>query len=375
MVSSFQIRLVSDALAGSRPEQGLFYAALVGLKLGNFDLLYDPRADEQIIGGQVVTKEGRTYFDVWTRFLARSFRNRAREAPAADLFFGNFRVDAIVEPDLRLRVKTTARLVAGPEDRRAVSFYLSRQMKVTEALIDGEPAEVFQPESLRANLIRGGLNDAFLVVPARELTPGRSYELEFRHEGTVVSDAGNGVYYVGSRGSWYPSRGLQFSRYDLTFRYPKSLNLVATGQVVDDVVEGEWRVTRRRAEGRIRMAGFNLGDYEKRTVTRGGYTVEVYANRRVEKALEPKAPRMLLVPSPRPVTPPGQRRPLDLITVPVEAPRPDPTARLERLASEDLDRLPHSGGLRPGVPRTTLPVHHLLSATRRAPRGRARREP
>jgi len=334
MASSYQIRLVGDFLSGGRPQPGFFFAALAGLKLGNFDLLYDSRADEQITVGQVAVKEGRTYFDIWTRFPARSFRTRTREAPGLDLAVSNYRVDAIVEPDLRLRVKTAVRLVATPEDRRAVTFYISRQMKVTEALIDGEPAEVFQPESLRANLIRGGSNDAFLVVPPRELVPGRAYELEFRHEGAVVSDAGNGVYYVGSRGSWYPSRGLQFSRYDLTFRYPKDLNLVATGQVVDDVVEGHWRVTRRRAEGRVRVAGFNLGDYEHRAVTRGGYTVEVYANRRVERALEPKTQRVLLMPSPRSLTAAGQRRPLEVLTVPIEPARPDPTARLERLAAE-----------------------------------------
>jgi len=333
MSSSFQIRLVGDFLTGSRPQAGLFYAGVTGLKLGNFDILYDPRADEQVTIGQMASKEGRTYFDIWTRFPARSFRNQAPETPAADVSLTNYRTDALIEPDLRLKVKTTARLVPGAEEKRALTFYISRQMKVTEALIDGEPAEVFHPESLRANLIRGGSNDPFLVAPARELSPGRAYEIEFRHEGAVISDAGNGVYYVGARGSWYPSRNLQFTRFDLTFRYPKNLGLVATGQVVDDVTEGDWRVTRRRADGRVRMAGFNLGDYEQRSVTRGGYTVEVYANRRVERALEPKSQRVLLLP-PRSGVPTAQRRPLEIVTVPVAPLLPDPTARLDQLASE-----------------------------------------
>ena len=356
MASSFQIRLVGDFLAGHRPQQGWFYAALGGGKLGNFDLLYDPRADEQITVGQVTTKEGRTYFDIWTRFPARSFRSRPREAPVPDASVSNFRSDAIIEPDLKLRVKTTLRLVADAEDRRAATFYISRQMKVTEALIDGEPAEVFQPESLRANLIRGGSNDAFLVVPAKELVPGRAYEVEFRHEGAVISDAGNGVYFVGARGSWYPSRGLHFSRYDLTFRYPKQLDLVATGQVVDDVTEGDWRVARRRADGRIRVAGFNLGNYERRAITRGGYTIEVYANRRVEKALEPKPQRLVLLPAPRAVNPTGQRRPLEVLTVPMETPHLDPTQRLERLAGEVAAGLEFMSGLFGAPPLRNLTV-------------------
>lgn len=357
---SFQIRLVADLLAGSRAAFGFFYAGLSGLRLGNFDVLYDPRADEQIFLGQVAAKDDHRYFNVWTKFQARSFRTRAREAPGLELALSNIRSDAIVEPGLALRAKTTARLIPGPEGKRALGFYISPRMKVTAALIDGEPADVFQPESLRANLIRGGANDAFLVAPAKELIPGRAYEIEFRHEGTVISEAGNGVYYVGARGAWYPSRGLEFSRYDLTFRYPKQLSLVATGQVVEDFTEGDWRVTRRRAEPRVRLVGFNLGDYEERSITRGGYTVEVYANRRVETALQPKPQRFLAIPAPKLTSLPPLRRPLDIVTIiidpPMLSPQLNPVSRLERLANEIAAGLEFMAGHFGPPPLKTLTV-------------------
>jgi hypothetical protein len=332
--ASFQIRLVNDFLSPNRPQNGFFYGALAGRRLGNFDVLYDPRSDEQITVGQVASNQDRTFFDIWTLFKARSFRNHTREIPPPEAVLSDFRMDATLEPDLGLKVITRARLAPGSEGKRPLEFYISRQMRVTEARINGEPVEVFQPESLRANLIRGGSNDAFLVVPSQELQPGRSYEIEFRQQGAVVSEAGNGVYYVGARGSWYPSRGMQFARHDLTFRYPKDLGLVATGEIVDDRTEGDWRVTRRRTSSRIRVAGFNLGNYQRESVTRGGYTVEVYANRQVERALEPKVPAVILLPQLSPLTPLSQRRPVDVIRMPVEPLRPNPAARLERLASE-----------------------------------------
>ena len=332
--ASFQIRLVNDFLSPNRPQNGFFYGALAGRRLGNFDVLYDPRSDEQITVGQVASNQDRTFFDIWTLFKARSFRNHTREIPPPEAVLSDFRMDATLEPDLGLKVITRARLAPGSEGKRPLEFYISRQMRVTEARINGEPVEVFQPESLRANLIRGGSNDAFLVVPSQELQPGRSYEVEFRQQGAVVSEAGNGVYYVGARGSWYPSRGMQFARHDLTFRYPKDLGLVATGEIVDDRTEGDWRVTRRRTSSRIRVAGFNLGNYQRESVTRGGYTVEVYANRQVERALEPKVPAVILLPQLSPLTPLSQRRPVDVIRMPVEPLRPNPAARLERLASE-----------------------------------------
>src|SRR5206468_1313106 len=119
-----------------------------------------------------------------------------------------------------------------------------------------------------------------------------------RHEGSVISDAGNKVYSVGARSNWYPSRGLQFASYDATFRYPRDLDLVSAGEVISDTTEEDRRVTRRKTTAPIRMLGFNLGVYERAKITRGKETVEVCANQSFERALQPK-------PSPPvPMTPP-----------------------------------------------------------------------
>lgn len=330
--SSFQVRLTSDLVSGGQPSQGLFYAALTGRMLGNFDLLYDPQAREQITVGQVGFREGRSFFDFWTNFQARSFRNRARPLPEPDITIREVRIEATLEPDLRLRGLTRIKFSPGPSATRALSFNISPKMRVGAVRIDGQPAEVFQPESLRANLIRGDGNTVFLVVPAAELKSGREYEVEFEHDGAVVAEAGNRVYYVGARGSWYPNAGQQFARYDLTFRYPRNLNLVATGAEVENLEEGPWRITRRRIDSPIRLAGFNLGDYEREKVQRGGYVVEVYANRRLEKALEPGPRQLVLLPPAGPPWPRGQRSPGGVITV--EPPHPDPAGRLDQVASD-----------------------------------------
>ena len=103
----------------------------------------------------------------------------------------------------------------------------------------------------------------FLVVPSAPLEPGKEHELEFQHAGKVIFEAGNQVYYVGARANWFPENGLQFAKYDLTFRYPKDLDLVTAGELVDEREEGDWRITRRKTSAPIRMAGFNLGRYER----------------------------------------------------------------------------------------------------------------
>jgi hypothetical protein len=303
---SFQVRIVKDLLSDSRASTGFFYIALMGQTLGNVDVIYDPRAAEQIAIGQVSTRYNRGYFDLWTRFQARSFRTHQRAAPPEDAIVSHYRIDATLGTDLKLQASTEATLVPGRDSTHALQFDLSPQLEISSAAIAGEPLEVFQPDSLRASLIAGEADQSVLLIPSKPLEAGREYVITMKHSGSVVSDAGNGVYFVGSRGTWYPHRFPQFARYDLTFRYPVDLDLVATGKLVAESEQGEWRTSRHLIETPVRMAGFNLGRFEHRSVTRGGYTVNVYANRGLEEALKPER-RLVVVPPPQ-TGPPGDRR-------------------------------------------------------------------
>ncbi len=332
-VQSFQVRIVRDLLGENREAFGAFYSAISGVTLGNFDIIYDPRMPEQITVGQVVSREERTYFNTWTRFASRAFRQGRRTLPGPDVSVHSYRIEATLEPTFTMRVVTQATVVPGPDGKRALSFDISPQMRISEASIDGELAEVFQPEAMRSTLIRGTANETFLLIPPKPLQPGREYDVEFRHEGNVITDAGNRVYYVGARGVWYPNRYSEFSRYDLTFRYPTDLDLVATGKQIETKTDGIWRISRYRTDSPVRMAGFNLGQYEHQSVTRDGYTIDVYANRALEAALAPRQRRLIILPPPKPGSPAPPRWTVDLDPVPIDQ-RPAPEARLQRLALE-----------------------------------------
>ncbi len=341
---SFQIRLVHDMLGENRAAFGIFYAAVAGTRLGNFDVVYDPRAQEQITVGQVVSREGQSFFDVWCRFASREFRDGRRTVPADDVTVLSYDIEAELDAGFNMRVVTRAVVTPGPEGKHSLTFDISPQMRITEAKLGGEPVEVLQPESLRSTLIRGTANETFLLVPSKPLQPGHEYEIEFRHEGNVVTDAGNGVYFVGARGAWYPNRYCQFSRFKLTFRYPVDLDLVATGQPVEELTDGEWRVARYSSDAPLRMVGFNLGRYEHQAVTRGDYMVDVFANRTLESALAQRPP-VVLAPKPSagadPVAP---RWTVDLQPM-AEAAGPRPSARLERLAGEVAGAMEYMSGL------------------------------
>jgi peptidase M1-like protein len=331
LTTSFETRLVYDLLSHAG-NPGFFYLAVTGDHLGNFDLLYDPTNHDQIFAGRLTTRENRTYFDDWTSFHSRSVRDGAQ--PATPSFsLSNFRIDATIDADLKLKAVTRVTLTPKRKVGVALPFFLSRSMQVTGASIDGRPVEVFARESLRSNLMTSSDNQQFLLIPDAELDSTRPHELEFREEGEVILKAGEGVYYVTSRGNWYPRLGLEFSNYDLTFHYPKNLALVATGSAVEDRTEDLMRATRWKTESPIRFAGFNLGDFQSLSVVQDGYKIDVYANRHLEPALQPKGSLPPLPPSPGPSTLWSRTHRLsDPIAAP--APAPDPAARLHLLAKD-----------------------------------------
>lgn len=331
-VASFEVRLVEDLLSPRRKEVGFLYMALGGSALGNFDAIWDPRGSRQISIGQVAFRDERRYFDVWTNFQANSFRMGRRKTPEMDFKPEQYSIDATIDPSLLLKAVTRLRLTPLVTER-TIALELSQQVRVTSAKVDGSPAEAYSPESLRANLMRSNENQILLITADHEFTAGKPVDLEIAHEGTVISSAGDGVYYVGARGIWYPNRSLRFAPYEVTFRYPKELDLVATGDLVSEETEGDWKISRRKTSAPVRFFGFNLGNYQRARVQKGGLTVEVCANRKLEAALQP-GPKLMEMP-PLSTTPWGrgrQQRTPGVMMIP--APAPDPTARLKELAAE-----------------------------------------
>jgi len=353
--SSFEIRLVEDVFGNRKPGDGFLFVGTGGSRLGNFDAIHDPAAREQINAGQLAYRNGQPFFDTWTSFPSRSVRNNPQPERKPEVRIETTAIEAQVDADLMLRAKSRLSVSVSVPNLAMLEFEISRRMQITKVLLDGQPVEFMQRESMRENLIRGREDETFLVLPPAPLAPGTMHEIEFQHEGKVIGTAGNGVYYVNSRGIWYPHHGMQFGQYDITFRFPKDLKVVATGEVVGERVDGEYRVVRRKTSTPIRMAAFNFGDYASATATRGNLKVEVYGNRRVEQALTPP-------PAPLPVDPMPQlgrsgRRQPDMPMMRMEQPAPpNPAARLADFAKEIAGAFEFLASFLGPPPLTTLAV-------------------
>ena len=320
--TNFGLRLATDILSSAAAgRKGFFAAALAGTKLGSFNLVFDPRIPEQLLLGSP-SDQG---FNVWSSFTSKSFRAKPflPEFVAAD-----YRIEARLDANLNLRA--TTRLTVRPaENSTVLPLEMTDRMRVISASIDGSAAEILAREGQSTS----GDSGYFVLVAAKPMHAGQSVELVVEHQGKVIQDAGNHVYFVGSRGTWYPNRGRQYANFDMTFRVPVALDLVAGGNLVEEHIVAQERISHWKTAVPIRLAGFNLGVYDRVKATRGGITVEVCANHSAEASLSAKPTRSLASVPPMVPGRPGQR------PVPVDVPEGNPFTvspkmRLEALAAE-----------------------------------------
>ncbi len=295
LLENTAIRLLYDLISNRPQESGFFGAVMGGSPLGRFDIVVDPLQVRQVTVGQSVWRDNHHYFETWCNFPARSVRQgqNKRQTPPGRL--EDYHIDAHLSPDLLLNVTSEATFYPDSTEQRAFALELSEELYVRKVLLDGQPVEFLQLDQPVSSDVRRRQNNLILLVLPENPPAGAHYELEMQYDGRVVSEADEGVYYVGSRGTWYPKTGSSFANFDFTFHYPAELDLVATAELVETKLEGAERMSRFRTPSPIRLAGFNLGRYKRVSRQVGDYTLEVCANRELEANLKQPAPQSMVL--------------------------------------------------------------------------------
>jgi len=280
----YSSRVLQD-LVGDR-SRPYFHAQIRGVNLGVFEVTVDERLPEAVRVGGNRLSNGRTYSDIWCSFPSRASTGKPPVSDAA--VAASYRVDTQINPDNSLEGRADLELESRSSIDRLLSFELSRGLRVTEVKDQsGQNVEVFQDfsEDDSDEAARG--NDRILVVLPLARPAGEKYHLTFSYKGNLIADAGNGVLYVGAHASWYPNLSLWArATFDLRFRYPDRLTLIATGRGVEESAADGWKRSRWTSDGALPVVGFNLGVYDSRVRHVGSTTIEVYATREVEAQLE-----------------------------------------------------------------------------------------
>lgn len=275
------VRILEDLLSAN--PLPYFSATLAGGPKGPVELILDFRREEQVLIGQPHIINGESDFDVWASFRA-SDREEGKPISSTVTYLPiDYEIETTIAGDLSLAGTTTAHLRAVRSGERVLPMELSKDLAV-ETVMDGStPLVFFQNAELNAREIHQRGNNFLYVVLPEPVKDGEDLRLAVSYRGSVIRDAGNGVYFVGERSAWYahsPDLG-DFTPFELTFHWPKRLTLVATGNEDKQSEEGEVRTGHWVSEGPFAVAGFNLGEYSTETAGKSP-VVHVFANRELE---------------------------------------------------------------------------------------------
>jgi len=335
------------APGGSEPDRKfppLLHAHLLGKKLGGFEVFWDARGAEPLWAGQPRVKDGTLFFDVWTSFApvaAPGGSGRAAQDRRVDeVSITSFRIQASVEPPTMLRASTELNVRIRNGGERTLLFELSRYLKVEGVDSEGRPVDFIQNPAIEGSKLQRKGNDLVAVVFPAPLAPGQELKLRFRYAGEVLSEAGNGLLYVGERGTWYPNLGLSPAQFEMEFRYPANWTLVATGKQTSpaDGEDGETnekagaeKVSRWSSERPIPVAGFNLGKYVRAEAKAGNILVEAFGTKGVEKSFPKARPELIGQPA-FPNDPAARSMPPIMVAPPPPSPAHDVQAVADRAA-------------------------------------------
>jgi hypothetical protein len=273
------------------------HAYMQGNKLGPFDVRYDSLVAEQIAAGQRKTFEGEEFYNVWLSFpvaarpgMTTTDRDADAE-PIPEVAVSQFKIHAGIRLPTELDANAVLSVTANKETGRMLLFELSRFLQIKEVRADGRPIEFIHNQAVEGSQLARRGNDVLAVFLPAPLQAGQKVELSFDYSGSVLSEAGNGLLYVGEHGTWYPSLGLAMSSFDLQFRYPTGWTLVATGRRTEAEAGSEFvaklgageQSSRWVTDRSVPVAGFNLGKFSQTTTHAGKVDVVTYATSNVEK--------------------------------------------------------------------------------------------
>jgi hypothetical protein len=318
----------------------LLHARISGNVHGVFDVYFDTRSPEQVVVAQASERGDDVYYDLWMSFVMRSLRKQPEQGsrfhgPSGPSWtrdathISSYRVNTVVSPPRELSAEAALEMEVKQGGSRIVLFELSRYLQVSKVEMNGTALEFIQNEAVEGSELQRRGNDVVAVVFPEPLALGSRFLLRFTYAGSVLSDAGGGLVYVGARGTWYPNHGIAMADYDLTFRFPEAWTLVATGKQMSLERDGGDFVGHWVSEKPIPVAGFNLGQYQVASAQAGSIEVRDYAARGVERELG--APKQRPAASAEGIP---ASHPTPLLSQPAMGPLPDPAQSLEPLAEK-----------------------------------------
>jgi len=214
---------------------------------------------------------------IWASFhLLAEYKNRSANSDEnnRNVSVQKQKLDTLIAKNAHLTGTAETSFVALEDGVRVVPFDLFPTLRV-EAVTSPDGALSFIQEDKDED-------SSFAIILPRELKKGDSYSITTKYGGKdAMSNEGGGNYYPIARSNWYPGQGFgSYATYDMTFRVPKGMTMVATGKLLKKMDEGNETITEWTTEFPQAVAGFNFGNFkrEEGKPFKQPYLLETFAN-------------------------------------------------------------------------------------------------
>lgn len=291
--------LLLDA-AGDPSFQGYFAARFRGKEQGEFLYFVEPAGQEQVTLGRFVPFEasarekrkilkeiarqqrrgrliGLELDDLgqWDTWVSASLRGKDGAPFPGHASFEprKYTLELRVAEDLAVSGRAQIELTPVVREARAVVLRLFADLDVTK-VTDGSGRALFFSRS----------RDELAVLLPGPVAAEETATLAVEYRGKLI-DQSDGSFALAETGAWYPRAGTtDRAHYDVTFRWPKKLELLAGGRKAGGGEEGGVRWERRVIDFPANSFSFEVGRYLIETVHAGHV--------RVTLALDPDVKRM-----------------------------------------------------------------------------------
>ena len=282
--ANLSARLAVSMLNGEKP--GFFFAQFDGGRRGRFAMVLDyqnriPVNNFDINAGEKgliwAYNTGIYNAEVWLAFYGLDDYARGN----VDYSDANDQIDVShykMEVDLRdygkrMRVYSHVVAEALQPNVRAIVFKVGEDLGTYD---DQRQKKQMHVKKMRAgdvdlDVLQEDWEGGFTVLLPKPLNAGDKLELDMEIEGDYIRDTEfcKDCHYPRSNTSWYPRHGyLDRSSYELTFRYPKRLNVASVGARLSEGVDAEDKdaaVVRYQMQQPVALVTFALGPFKRHT--------------------------------------------------------------------------------------------------------------
>lgn len=270
-------RILNDLL--SPVAGGLFHAYVDGQKYsGKLAYMIDPRgagfvAPEEVqLLSWATNREGIFAGHHYSSFYAQ--RKPLETTAGGWIDIEHHKLDTTIRPSAELSGTAETTFVSMFDGLSTVPLSLFSTLRVSGVTDSGGAALSFIQEAEKED------SDFWVVLP-KPLAKGERFTIRTSYKGKdAVTAEGNDNFYPVARSNWYPNNlGFKdYATYDITFTVHKRMRIVATGDFVEEKVEGDNYVSRWKTDYPLSVAGFNLGLFKREEAKIGDYTVVALAN-------------------------------------------------------------------------------------------------